>query len=283
METLLEKNPVEIDYPEEWSIPIVFSSPHSGSYYSDSFLQQTCLDILSLRQSEDFLVDELFAAAPLCGAPLLKSNYPRAFCDPNRQAYELDPKMFKDPLPQRVITQSTRISAGIGTIPKVVSAGKNIYSSLLTFEEAVTRLNLCYFPYHAALKNLLNDGIKRFGKILLIDCHSMPASNAEKRTEPGLADFILGDRFGSACPSKYSTHIASKLSSFGYSVAYNSPYAGGFITQHYSKMNKNVHALQIEINRNLYMQQCSLTATDNMPKLKKQLSEIIENIDAIFY
>lgn len=281
METLLEKNPVEINYPEDWSLPVVFSSPHSGSYYPDSFLKQTCLDILSLRQSEDFLVDELFSAAPQCGAPLIKSNYPRAYCDPNRQAYELDPDMFNGPLPKQVITCSTRISAGIGTIPKVVSAGTNIYSSLLTFEEAVTRLNLCYFPYHAALKKLLADGVKKFGKILLIDCHSMPTFNT-KRTRPRLADFILGDRYGSTCPSKYSAHIAKKLSSFGHSVAYNSPYAGGFITQHYGKMNKNIHALQIEVNRDLYMQQCSVTATDDMPELKRQLSEMIGNINTVF-
>lgn len=278
----MTKKPVEVVFPDEWTLPVIFSSPHSGRYYPQSFIEQTNLDLLSLRQSEDFCVDKLIGDAPLYGAPLVKSRYPRAYCDPNRQAYELDPAMFDEKLPEHVTQCSPRISAGIGTIPKIVSAGKVIYSAPLTYQDAFERLMLCYFPYHNALKELIDAGVKKFGKILLIDCHSMPGAPAQPQNASPLADFILGDRFGNACPLEYSTHIANKLKSFGYSVRYNSPYAGGFITQHYSSSYRNVSALQIEINRNLYMDQSTLTATDDMPQLKGHLSELLADIGSLF-
>ncbi|MBL4906065.1 MAG: N-formylglutamate amidohydrolase [Sneathiella sp.] len=281
MDVLLTKKPVEIIHPDNWTSPLVFSSPHSGSYYPETFVDQSALDLLSLRQSEDFLVDELFGAAPMLGAPLIKSNYPRAFCDPNRPPYELDPTMFIESLPNHVTISSTRISAGLGTIPKVVSAGKNIYSHPLTYQEVQQRLELCYFPYHAALQSLLQEGIRKFGKILLIDCHSMPTATNNSGATSTLADFILGDRFGNACPTEYSTRAAHILKSFGYSVSYNSPYAGGFITEHYSSTYKGVSALQIEINRKLYMEQSTLSATDKMPILRDQLAKFIEDISAV--
>lgn len=276
------KKPVEVIYPDDWTLPVIFSSPHSGDYYPDSFVRQSNLDLLSLRQSEDYKVDELIGTAPRHGAPMVKSNYPRAFCDPNRQAYELDPSMFDEDLPEHVTTSSHRIAAGIGTIPKIVSAGKQIHTSLLTYQDALERLMICYFPYHAALKELIDDGVEKFGQILLVDCHSMPGSPANISDESKLTDFILGDRFGDACSLEYSIFIANKLKSYGYSVCYNSPYAGGYITQHYSRNFKNVNVLQIEINRHLYMDQSTLTPTEGMTALKDQLSELIMDLNTIF-
>ncbi len=277
----IKKKPVEVIYPDDWTLPVIFSSPHSGDHYPDSFVQQTDLDLLSLRQSEDFKVDELIGMAPGLGAPLVKSNYPRAFCDPNRQAYELDPSMFDEDLPEHVTTSSHRIAAGIGTIPKIVSAGKQIHTSLLSYQDALERLMLCYFPYHAALKETIEEGVEKFGKILLVDCHSMPGSPANISEKSKLTDFILGDRFGDSCPLEYSIFIANRLKSYGYSVCYNSPYAGGYITQHYSSHYKDVNVLQIEINRLLYMDQSTLTPTEGMSVLKDQFSELISDLGTI--
>jgi hypothetical protein len=156
-------SPVKIEWPSEWRIPFIFSSPHSGRDYPEEFIESTKLEFTKLRQSEDFLVDELFACAPDYGAPLLSANFPRAYCDANREAFELDPHMYKTPLPDYVMTVSPRLASGIGTIPKVVGAGQEIYAGKLDFEDARQRINECYFPYHHALRQLLEEGRKKLG------------------------------------------------------------------------------------------------------------------------
>jgi len=269
-------NPVEIVRPATWSLPVIFSSPHSGAFYPDRFVKQSALNLLTLRQSEDYKVDELFSSAPLFGAPIIQATFPRAFCDVNRSPYELDPSMFLDPLPDYVTTLNSKIAAGLGTIPKIVSQGNQIYSEKLQYKTIKQRLNAFYFPYHQNLGNLIEEGVNKFGHILLIDCHSMPLPAQSGLTRPSLPDFILGDRFGQSVHPDHSAHISSKLKKLGYSVRYNAPYAGGLITQHYGKPSTGVSALQIEINRRLYMDQSTMTKTDGFHQLKNHLSELIE-------
>lgn len=271
-------SPVEITRPATWSIPIIFSSPHSGAHYPHSFVQQSPLDLLTLRQSEDYKVDELFSWAPQFGSPLIKATFPRAFCDANRAAYELDPSMFAEALPAHVTTSNPRISAGLGTIPKIVSSGNHIYSSKLTYEEVQQRLQTFYFPYHQALRDLIKEGTRKFQNILLIDCHSMPTPPRASALHPSFPDFILGDRFGRSCHPDQSAHISNKLKSLGYTVRYNAPYAGGFITQHYGTPLSGVSALQIEISRNLYMDQMTMTQTSKFSILRDHLCELADSI-----
>ncbi|MBL4740675.1 MAG: N-formylglutamate amidohydrolase [Sneathiella sp.] len=276
-------DPVEVLRPATWSRPVIFSSPHSGACYPDQFVDQSPLDPLTLRQSEDFKVDELFSSAPNFGAPIIKATFPRAFCDVNRNAYELDPAMFLDPLPDYVITSNSRIAAGLGTIPKIVSQGNQIYSEKLLYKNIVQRLNAFYFPFHQILDNLIEEGVRKFGNILLIDCHSMPLPAQSRITHPALPDFILGDRFGQSVHPDHSAPISNKLTSLGYSVRYNTPYAGGFITQHYGKPSTGVSALQIEINRRLYMDPLTMTTTDGFHPLKDHLGELIESISTMIF
>ncbi|MEX0582750.1 MAG: N-formylglutamate amidohydrolase [Sneathiella sp.] len=276
-------SPVKINWPEEWRVPFVFSSPHSGRNYPDRFVESSMLDFARLRQSEDFLVDQLFACVPEYGAPLLAAEFPRAYCDANREAFELDPLMYKTPLPDYVMTASPRLASGIGTIPKVVGAGQEIYAGKLDFKEAQRRINECYFPYHHALRQLLEEGIKKFGYIYLMDCHSMPAtapSIGRGRTAFGVRrpDIILGNRYGTSCgPQLFNATLAS-LESYGYHVGQNTPYAGGFITAYYGKPDRNVHALQIEINRGLYMDQKRLKTNRGFEKLRQDIAGFIRNM-----
>ncbi|MCF8465910.1 MAG: N-formylglutamate amidohydrolase [Sneathiella sp.] len=275
--------PVKIIWPKEWHVPFVYSSPHSGRNYPADFIASSKLDFAKLRQSEDFLVDVLFAGAPAAGAPLLCAEFPRSYCDANREAFELDPHMYKTPLPDYVMTTSPRLTSGIGTIPKVVGAGQEIYADKLDFTEAQQRINECYFPYHYALRQLLEEGLKRFGVVYLLDCHSMPSLQRLSGTgrigkAPNRPDIVLGNRYGTSCgPQMFSSAIA-RLEAFGYQVGQNSPYAGGFITAHYGKPDKNVHALQIEINRSLYMDQKMLTPTTGFEKLQANICSFIDEM-----
>jgi N-formylglutamate amidohydrolase len=270
--------PVCVKYPEDWRFPAFFSSGHSGANYPPTFLAQSSLTPLELRKSEDFMVDSLFDGCLDIGAPMVRALFPRAYCDPNRDPYELDPSMFSDPLPKYAKSTTARVCAGIGSIPKMVSADLHIYSGQLPFSEAKTRLDQCYFPYHTSLKRLISQCKDMFGEVLLIDCHSMPDSISNTPSKGRLADFVLGTRFGGSCKAQYSTFIAAILEDAGYSVSFNQPYAGGFITQSYADKARSIHCLQIEINRNLYMDPVSMSPTENMPQLKADLTHMMSEL-----
>lgn len=270
----------QILMPREQTIPLVFSSPHSGSHYPVDFVARSRLDPTTLRRSEDSFVDEVFSAVPDCGAPLLKALFPRAYVDVNREAFELDPTMFEDPLPSFVNTHSPRIAAGLGTIARVVGNGIDIYRSKLSFAEVEQRIRLCYHPYHAALKSLITQTVERFGYCIVIDCHSMP-SFASAPGNPGISnriDFVLGNHYGESCSAAVTGCAASVLRGFGYRVNLNKPYAGGFITTHYGCPANAVHALQIEISRDIYMDEASLRRGSHLPRLAAQTRTLIERL-----
>jgi len=271
------ENPIEIVWPTDWRTPFVFSSPHSGSIYPEEFVESSALGRTELRQSEDFLVDELFVDAPAYGAPLLRALFPRSYCDVNREAYELDPHMFRGPLPEYVTSNGPRVACGIGTIPRIVGAGKEIYRQKLDFDEIHTRIQACYFPYHYALQHLIDEGLKRFGVLYLIDCHSMPPGN-NAGAPGGRPDMILGNRYGTSCDGTHFKSTLRALASYGYDIGQNAPYAGGFITSYYGNPEKNVHSLQIEINRNLYMHQKTMTPSVGFERLQQHLGYFIDEI-----
>ena len=240
-----------VSRPARQVLPLVLSSPHSGRHYSAAFLAASRLDDQALRGSEDSFVEELFAGAPAIGAPLLAALFPRAYLDPNREPWELDPRMFSEPLPDWVNSASQRVAAGLGTIARVVSGGAEIYRDRLTFAEAERRVRTCHAPYHAALAGLVRETVERFGHCILLDCHSMPpGGGGGQRAMP---DMVLGDCFGVSCAPRVTERAELILRRAHYRVRRNTPYAGGYTTHHYGAPSRGVHGLQIEINRALYM------------------------------
>jgi len=269
--------PFDILRPKQWSAPLLFASPHSGQDYSTDFINASRLDPLSLRRSEDAFVDEIFAAAPDFGAPLLRAHFPRVFVDANREPFELDPKMFEAPLPATVNTTSPRVAAGLGTMARVVTSGEEVYAGKLRFDEAQKAIEATYFPYHEALKGLLEEATALFGACLLIDCHSMPSIGGPMDRDPGFrrVDFILGDRYGASCAPALTDLVEKTLQSMDYVVTRNTPYAGGFTTEHYGKPEAGHHTLQIEINRALYMNELKIARSDGFEQLKKDIGQLI--------
>ena len=232
--------------------PLVYNSPHSGSHYPERFLSMIRLDRDGIRRSEDCYVDQLFSGAAALGAPMLAANFPRAYLDVNREPWELDPRMFDGARPSYVNARSARVAGGLGTIPRIVGEGQDIYRTKLPLAEAVSRVEHIYKPYHQRLRSLLVHTHAMFGRAVLIDCHSMPASIriGDSGVRP---DFIIGDRFGTSAAAEISEQAIAVLTAMGYTVAHNKPYAGGFITEHYGRPGRGLHAIQIEINRGLYM------------------------------
>ncbi len=272
--------PFAVVAPAVQEAAVVFSSPHSGNIYPADFVAASQLDPLTLRRSEDAFVDELFASAPSHGAPLLKALFPRAYIDPNREPWELDPAMFEDSLPAFVNAKSPRVSAGLGTIARVVANGAEIYRGKLSFAEARERVDKLYRPYHDKLTALIEATFARFGRCLLIDCHSMPSIGGPMDRDPGRrrVDFVLGDCFGTACAPVVIDEVERCLKDLGYAVGRNDPYAGGFVTRHYGRPETGRHALQIEINRGLYMDELRIEKSAGFASLARDLSKAIERI-----
>lgn len=263
----------EVLSPSEQTAPFVFGSPHSGSAYPQSFLESSRLDTRRIRLSEDAYVDELFAHVTAAGAPLIRAHFPRAYLDVNREPYELDARMFSERLPSFVNGRSPRVAAGLGTVPRIVSDQDEIYAGPITVSEALWRVEKLYKPYHAALRRLLATTHVRFGYAILVDCHSMP-STYRGQDPRHRADFVLGDRYGTSAARGITDVAAKTLADLGYSVGVNKPYAGGFITEHYGRPTRGLHALQIEINRALYMDEKTLEPHSGMQKLGDDLREL---------
>lgn len=273
-------SPFEILKPAEQTVPVVFASPHSGRDYTPAFLAESRLDPVSLRRSEDAFMDEIFAAAPGAGAPLLRAHFPRAYVDPNREAFELDPAMFIDTLPDYVTTSSPRISAGLGTVARVVTSGEEIYAGPLRFADARRRIEACHIPYHRALEGLVDSTRRRFGVCLLVDCHSMPSVGGPMDSDPGAkrVDMVLGDCHGSSCAGSVTDAADRSLSELGYQVTRNVPYSGGYTTRHYGEPGKGRHALQIEINRALYMNEDTVSRGGGFADLGAKMGRLIEGV-----
>jgi len=267
--------------PAAWTSPVVYASPHSGTHYPAHFVAASALDPLTLRRSEDSFVDRLFGAAPAFGSPLLRCNYARVYLDVNREPYELDPAMFEDRLPPEANTTSLRVAGGLGTIPRVVADGAEVYRGKLRFEEAQRRVGEVYLPYHEALARLLLGARERFGFAILIDCHSMPSSGGGDRDDPRKrADVVLGDRYGTTAARRLVDLVARSFAEAGLRVVRNNPYAGGFTTYHYGRPLERVHALQIELNRALYMDEERIVPNAGFPRLKRLLTGIVAALAA---
>jgi N-formylglutamate amidohydrolase len=267
----------ELRRPAADRLPLILASPHSGSDYPADFVAASRLDPLALRRSEDSFVDELFGAAPSLGAPLLSARFPRAYLDVNREAYELDPAMFADALPGFVNAVSPRVRMGLGTIARIVASGEEIYAGKLRFAEAQRRIKDLYYPYHKALGRLVEETAARFGGCLLIDCHSMPSAAGAGCGADG-ADIVLGDCYGAACAPAILETARRFFAARGFAVAINAPYAGGFTTEHYGDPRRGRHALQIEINRALYMDQRDYRRKPGFAALAAELAELVRRL-----
>lgn len=271
----LYARPFRLKRPEAHSVPFLFASPHSGRRYPVALAAASRLDPLTLRRSEDAFVDELFAEVVQLGAPLLTAEFPRVFLDVNRGMGELDAGMFSGPLAVAVDTApSPRVAAGLGVIPRIVRDGADIYRGRLKPEEAALRLEKLYRPWHQALAGLVAETRARFGAAMVVDCHSMPSAL-------GAPDIVLGDRYGAAAGPMLSRLAEEAFAREGLSVARNAPYAGGHTTVLYGHPAEGVHALQIEVNRRLYLDEDRIVKKEGFETLRLKILAALTRLTAI--
>jgi N-formylglutamate amidohydrolase len=276
----MASQPFTLRQPQERTTSVVFSSPHSGADYPQEFLRQSVLDARTIRSSEDAFVDQLFAAAPDFGAPLLAARVPRAFVDLNRAIEELDPALVEG---VGRSAHNPRISSGLGVIPRVVANGRAIYRGKITRAEAEARLRQSWMPYHGQLRRLLTQAEHRFGEAILIDCHSMPHEAIETISAPGVRrpDVVLGDRFGAAAGPEVVDRIEAAFAGAGLRVVRNTPFAGAYITQAYGRPSRNCHVVQVEIDRSLYMDEREIRPNRRFDAFRRLMTSVVAEITAI--
>ena len=266
--------------PDIRTTSVVFASPHSGRDYSRTFVRRSILDEKTLRSSEDAYVDELFSAAPGHGAPLLAAIAPRAWIDVNRSLDELDPALIDG---VRKSAHNPRVASGLGVVPRVVANGRAIYRGKISHQEASTRIDEVWRPWHDALSTLMDDNIALFGEAILLDCHSMPHEAIETITHPqgSRPEIVLGDRFGAAASAGVVDRIEAAFTAAGLRVARNAPFAGAFVTQHYGRPSRDRHVVQIEIDRSLYMNEQAVRPNNNFDAFRKLIDQVVADVSRI--
>lgn len=269
--------PFRLSMPRHRSTAVVFASPHSGRAYTRAFLERAALDAHAIRSSEDAFVDELFDCAPRHGAPLLAAEAPRAFVDVNRASDELDPALIEG---VRRTGHNPRVASGLGVVPRVVAGGRAIYSGRLSLADARARIAGCWEPYHGALRGLMVESRTLFGEAVLIDCHSMP-HEAVEGGRPRRPDVVLGDRFGAAAAPGLVERVEAAFQRAGLRVTRNAPFAGAYVAQTYGRPAHGSHAIQIEIDRALYMDEARIERRRDFPAFAAVIEDVVAEICAI--
>ncbi len=262
--------------PDDWCSSVIFASPHSGRAYEDAFLAETILDPVTLRSSEDAYVDQLIGDVAPWGCPVICAQAPRAYVDLNRAADELDPAVVEG-VTQRGI--NPRIASGLGVIPRVVAHGRCIYRGKLPLAEAQRRIETFWQPYHDAVDAWMRASVDRFGRAILIDLHSMPheaVASFSKSHQP--AEIVVGDRFGASADPEMTQFVVACFEKAGFRVALNTPFAGAYILQQYGKPNQQHHALQIEIDRKLYLNPKTLQPSTDFAQTRSKLRQALRDI-----
>ncbi|WP_439110178.1 N-formylglutamate amidohydrolase [Lentibacter sp.] len=267
----------DLIHPERRTTSVVFASPHSGRDYPWTFLRKTILDAHTIRTSEDAFVDKLFSHAPKCGAPFLTAGAPRAYVDLNRAPDELDPALFEGVTARG---HNPRVASGLGVVPRVVAGGRAIYRGKLPVSEAERRINIYWRPYHQMLAKLLDQSRAAFGEAILIDCHSMPheAMDMAARGLVRRPEIVIGDRHGASASAEIVDRLDAAFTAAGLHVVRNVPFAGAYICQTYGRPSRGQHAIQIEIDRSIYMNEQMIRPNGNFEAFRRLLKTVTAEV-----
>lgn len=270
----------DLHRPVRQGSAVIFASPHSGRDYPAGFLAQSVLDARVIRSSEDAFVDDLFAAAPGLGAPLLAARLPRAYLDLNRAPDELDPALIEG---LSRPPHNPRVSSGLGVVPRVVAGGRAIYRGKLTLSEVEARIEAVWTPYHRALRALMDETHARFGEVVLIDCHSMPREALDGHVRHGQIrpEVVLGDRFGASASAAVMTRVEAAFAAAGFRTARNAPFAGAFVAQTYGRPSAGRHVIQVEIDRALYMDEATISQKPGYAGFRARIGQVIARLAGV--
>jgi N-formylglutamate deformylase len=260
------------------TVPLVMDSPHSGIHYPDDF-NYAC-PLASLRFVEDTHVDTLWSVGPNLGVSLLAANAPRSYIDCNRSLEDMDPVMVEGGWPAQV-RDSLRTGMGNGLIWRNVRRDLPIYSGKLSQQAVRNRIGDYYLPYHDALKQMIDKVHQEHQAVWHLNLHSMPANVYERlgmASDKPAADFVLGDRDGTSCAPEFTELVEGLLLKLGYSVSINDPYKGQEIVAMHGQPGRNRHSLQVEIRRDLYMNEQTREPNAGFEMLRADLALLTKDL-----
>ena len=272
--------PVRVTLPPHavTPIPLVLDSPHSGQHYPADF-GFSC-DKAQLRMAEDTDIDDLYDFTPALGATFVCAEFPRSYLDPNRRVEDMDTSLIDGHWPHPV-DQSPKTQSGIGLIWRSLGDTSPIYSRKLSVAEVTQRISLCHVPYWAAVTSAIDTAHAQYGRVLHINCHSMPAvagPSSWVKLGTSFADVVLGDRDGSTCSPAFTAILAEAFRYEGLSVAINDPYKGVELVKRFGRPAENRHSIQVELNRKLYMIEATRERTANYAVLKAALGRVMMKV-----
>ena len=254
--------------------PLIYDSPHSGREYPDDWKTAAARD--QLRLGEDAYVDELIRSSVEIGATVLSNNFPRSYIDVNREATDIDPDILSDEWAGE-LSPTEKSLRGLGLIRRYIVPGVQVLDDKISSAEVSDRIDKVYRPYHAALEGLIEETLVAFGKVWYIDWHSMKSrGNAMTPDGPGAvrADFVVSDGQGATSSPALVNTIVVTLESRGFSVSVNDPYKGGTLVRKFGKPERGIHAVQIEINRALYLDESRVERNSGFEKLVNDIEHL---------
>lgn len=277
MTPLPDRDLCEIRRPAQWRGGLIVASPHSGRAYPDWFVRESQLSLHDLRSSEDAFVDELAAQALTAGAVTLAAGFPRALVDVNRAEDDMDPQVVAPARGGGRRMASARAVSGLGVIPRVVGQGRVIRAAPLPESEARGRIERYWRPYHAALGALMDEAVARFGRAVLIDLHSMPRDALVHLPRPW-PEVVLGDLNGRAAAPALVGLVGGAVAEAGLRLRMNSPFAGAHILTAFGRPAAGRHAMQLEIDRSLYMDERRIVPHDGFDRLAARLGAVFSAV-----
>ena len=268
---------IVIHGPETPVVPLLLDSPHSGCAFPDDF--GACVSEFELRDGEDCFVDELYLPATRRGVALIAAQFPRTYLDPNRHAADIDLDLIEGGRWPDECVPSGKARIGKALIWRTLDDGRAIYARKLGVEEVRKRIERCHVPYHAALRNWIEEAHRRFGVSYHVNCHSMNAVagvQGEGGAGSARADFVLGDRDGTTCEPGFTAFVRETLAGMGYDVRVNDPYKGVELVRAYSDPARGRHSLQVEINKRLYMDEATQARSTGFAALQRDLETLVD-------
>jgi N-formylglutamate amidohydrolase len=276
--------------PEGTWLPLVFDVPHCGREHPSDF--GSVLPEATLRYGEDAYIDELLADAPKLEIPILAARFPRTYIDPNRAPEDINPELLSEAWPGTGIgleqwaevgvhslQPSIKSVRGIGLIWQEFAPGGKLYDRQLAPEEVIRRLQKCYHPYHQTLASWLRSLRATFNSVWHVNWHSMKSrGNKHTPDKPGnlRPHIVIGDLYGTACEPEFTELVQETLKGLGYDTSLNDPYAGAWVLKHHSSPEQGIHSLQIEIRRDLYMDENTLECHEGFNRLQNDLNDLMK-------
>jgi N-formylglutamate amidohydrolase len=262
--------------PDEPTGPVILSVPHAGRDYSTAMIAASRLRLEQLRALEDRYADLLAVDAAKAGFTTLIATRPRAWIDLNRDVREVDPDMIAPPGPAGPTIRSGKVTGGLGLLPRRLRGHGDVWRHRISAAELAQRIAEDHAPYHARLAALLAAARRRFGVAVLLDVHSMPPLPAQ---DGPAARLVIGDQFGRSAAGKFASTLHAVAQRAGISSAQNAPYAGGHVLSSHGAPARGVHALQLEIDRSLYLDARLIEPGPGEPRIRALVLAMAEALN----